>query len=159
MQPFQRTARRLYAATMRGPDDDLSSLIRQVVRLVGMLERHGHGGIEASASELFALDELGGGPLIQTELGSRLGLEKSTVSRLVAAMEKRGWVARERDQGNRRLSVVTLSEAGRSAAGHAAQHLRRQHLRLMAALSEDEKAALAMGVRALARVLSRLPEG
>ncbi|MCB0913383.1 MAG: MarR family transcriptional regulator [Propionibacteriaceae bacterium] len=159
MQLFEGTGKRLYDATMRGPDDQLSSLIRQVVRLVGMLERHGHGGIEASASELFALDELDGGPLTQTELGNRLGLEKSTVSRLAAALEKRGWVARERDPGNRRLSVVTLSQAGRSAAGQAAEHLHRQHARLVAALSQEERAALEVGVGALSRVLSRLPEG
>lgn len=81
------------------------------------------------------------------------------MSRLVAALEKRGWVARERDPGNRRLSVVTLSEAGRAAAGRAAEHLRRQHARLVAGLSEEERAALAVGVGALSQVLSRLPEG
>lgn len=140
---------------MRLPDDHLSVLIRQVVRLVGMLERHGHGGVEASASELFALDELAAAPLTQTALGDRLGLEKSTVSRLVAGLEAKGWVSRERDPRNRRLSLVSLSGAGRRAAGQAAEHLHREHARLVAALTEEERAALSVGVAALARVLAR----
>lgn len=134
-------------------EDEVSGLLRQVVRLASLLGREVHGGIGASASELFALEELSTSSLSQGELAARLGLEKSTVSRLVAGLQDKGWVSRVRDPANRRYAVVELTEAGRSAVGVAQATLARQHADLFAALSPAEFAALATGVGALLRVL------
>lgn len=117
------------------------------------MERHEQGGIGASASELFAMEELSGSPLTQNDLGDRLGLEKSTISRLVSGMEAKGWVSRSRHLHNRRFSQVTLTPAGHSAANQAADHLKQQHAALLAALSPNEQSALAIAVGALTRIL------
>ncbi|MHB1010769.1 MAG: MarR family winged helix-turn-helix transcriptional regulator [Propionibacteriaceae bacterium] len=134
-------------------DDDLSALLRRVARLSAAMERQEQGGIGASASQLFAMEELTESPLTQSELAARLGLEKSTVSRLVSGLEARGWVSRHRHLHNRRFSLVTLSAAGLAAAESAAVHLRQRHAELVAALSEEERSALAIGVGALTRLL------
>ena len=120
------------------------------------MERHEQGGIGASASELFAMEELSASPLTQNDLGDRLGLEKSTISRLVSGMEAKGWVSRSRHLHNRRFSQVTLTPAGRMAANHAADHLKQQHVALLAALSPDERSALAIAVAALTRILGEV---
>lgn len=99
------------------------------------------------------MEELSGAPLTQSELTSRLGLEKSTVSRLVSGLEAKGWVSRNRHLHNRRFSQVTLSAAGRSAANRAAANLQQRHADLFAALSDEERSALALGVAALTRIL------
>lgn len=52
-------------------------------------------GFEAGVAEAHALAELGAGPLRQSELVARLGLTKSTVSRLASALVDRGWVERD----------------------------------------------------------------
>ena len=117
------------------------------------MERHEQGGIGASASELFAMDELSGSPLTQSELADRLGLEKSTVSRLVSGLEAKGWVTRNRHLHNRRFSQVTLSAPGHLAAERAADNLQKRHAELFAALSDDELSALSVGVAALTRIL------
>ena len=135
------------------PDDDLSALLRRLARLAAFIERHEHGGISASASELFALDELSAAPLTQSELALQLGLEKSTVSRLVSGLEAKGWVSRNRHLHNRRFSQVTLTAAGRSASNAAATNLQQRHAELFAALSDEERSALALGVAALTRIL------
>jgi DNA-binding MarR family transcriptional regulator len=144
----------LYSATVLLPEDDLSALLRRMARLAAAMERHEQGGIGASASELFAMEELSGSPLTQSELADRLGLEKSTVSRLVSGLEAKGWVARSRQLHNRRLSQVTLSVAGRMAANRAADNLQQRHAELFAALSEEELSALAVGVAAITRILA-----
>ena len=65
-------------------------------------------------SEVFALGELAeASSLSQRDLGVRLGLEKSAVSRLAAGMEERGWLSREREPANRRLYRLSLTEQGR----------------------------------------------
>jgi DNA-binding MarR family transcriptional regulator len=121
--------------------------------MAALMERHEHGGINASASELFAMEELSASPLTQSELGRRLGLEKSTVSRLVSGLEAKGWVSRDRHLHNRRFSHVTLSSQGRDASRRAAADLKKRHTELFGALSEEERAALALGVGALTRLL------
>ncbi len=143
----------MYHATVSIPEDDLSALLRRLARLSALMERHEHGGINASASELFAMEELSASPLTQSELGTRLGLEKSTVSRLVSGLEAKGWVSRNRHLHNRRFSHVTLSQAGRDASHRAAADLQKRHAQVFAALSGQERAALAVGVAALTRIL------
>jgi len=144
----------LYSATVPLPDDDLSYILRRLARLAAAMERQEQGGIGASASELFAMEELSGSPLSQSELADRLGLEKSTVSRLVSGLEAKGWVARSRHLHNRRFSQVTLSATGHAAANRAAVNLQQRHAELFAALGEEELSALALGVAALTRILA-----
>jgi DNA-binding MarR family transcriptional regulator len=66
------------------------------------------------------------------DLAVRQHLAASTVSGLVGQMIAAGLVARETDRGDRRASVVTLTEAGRE---QLAAWTRAHELRLEAALS------------------------
>lgn len=100
------------------------------------------------------MEELLGSPLTQNDLAERLGLEKSTISRLVSGMEAKGWVSRTRHPHNRRFSTVALTPAGLGAARHAADHLKQQHQTMLAALSPDERSALGTTARALSRIFS-----
>ena len=136
------------------PDDEIRRLMRRLVRLVGLLEPHRHGDVSASLSEVMALGELSDADLLsQQELARRLGLEKSTVSRLVAGMERRGWVSRARDPDNRRYFRLTLTSDGRSAAERVGQHLQSHHERLLGGLTPEERTALSTGLAALGRLL------
>ena len=74
------------------PDDDLRRSLRRLVRLGGLLEPHSHhhAGLHMSLSEMMALGELADvESMSQQELGQLLGLEKSTVSRLVVGLQHR----------------------------------------------------------------------
>ena len=136
------------------PDDEIRRLMRRLVRLVGLLEPHRHGEVKASLSEVMALGELSeSDALSQQELARRLGLEKSTVSRLVGGMEQRGWVSRQRDPANRRYFRLTLTEQGRGAAERVGQDLQSHHERVLAGLTAAERTALQAGLAGLGRVL------
>jgi DNA-binding MarR family transcriptional regulator len=56
------------------------------------------------------------GSLTQLDLGNRLRLEKSTVSRLVGQLADRGWLRRIKVAGDARLTWLELTEPGRSTA-------------------------------------------
>ncbi len=134
------------------PDDQLRRLLQQLAQAGGLLEVHDHGGLRVSVSEVFALGELSeAGTLSQRDLANRLGLEKSTVSRLAAGMERRGWLARERDPANRRLYRLRLTTKGRAAATRVGQDLHARHAALFAALTPAERAGLALGLTGLIR--------
>jgi DNA-binding MarR family transcriptional regulator len=138
------------------PDDLISSLLRRLVRSGGLLEPDGLVGGHASLSEILALRELAESPgLAQNDLAERLGLEKSTVSRLVAGMEQRGWVGRHRDQSNRRFLRLSLTHEGMDVAHRIGKHLHDQHLALLGGLTPAELDALTLGLTALARVLTQ----
>ena len=108
----------------------------------------------ASMSEAMALRHLTEGPLTQQQLGSRLGLEKSTVSRLVDAMVGKDWVDKARDPTNRRYQRVRLTPAGRRAAARTAKAVRRRHQRWFDALTAEEREALSIGLGALVRAMA-----
>lgn len=136
------------------PDDEIRRLMRRLVRLVGLLEPHRHGEVKVSLSEVMALGELSEAEsLSQQELSQLLGLEKSTVSRLAAGLEGRGWVSRHRDPTNRRYSQLALTDEGRAVAERLGQDLQAHHDRLLAGLTAVDRKALTTGLTALGRVL------
>src|SRR5438105_12521693 len=92
----------------------LHELFMDLVRAAGLLQPDRLvPGYPVSMSQAFALHELHSGmPVSQRDLTERLGLEKSTVSRMAADLEQRGLLVRERDPDNRRLYRLRLTDAG-----------------------------------------------
>jgi DNA-binding MarR family transcriptional regulator len=116
-------------------------------------------GTPVSVSEGLALAELAHqAPPSQQQLADRLQLEKSSVSRLVANLEARGLVSRQRDPANRRWSQVTLTDRGRATATQLIARFHQRHQRLFAALHPAERQALATGLAALVRAAAEAGE-
>ena len=103
---------------------------------------------QVSSSEARALIELvTARGIAQGELAGLLGLEKSTVSRLAAGLERKGWIRRGRDEGNQRYVRLYLTPEGGQVATRvwAAWHSRQA--RILAELSAEERAGLSAGLR------------
>jgi DNA-binding MarR family transcriptional regulator len=112
-------------------------------------------GGPVSASEARALIELvSARGIAQGELAGLLRLDKSTVSRLAASLERKGWVRRGRDEANQRYVRLYLTPAGGDAAARVWQAWQARQARILASLSDDERAGLAAGLRGLIRGLS-----
>jgi DNA-binding MarR family transcriptional regulator len=108
-----------------------------------------------SASEARALIELvAARGIAQGELGNLLGLEKSTVSRLAAGLERKGWIRRGRDEGNQRYVRLYLTREGSVIATQLWQAWQSRQERILASLSADERAGLSAGLRGLVRGLA-----
>jgi DNA-binding MarR family transcriptional regulator len=105
-------------------------------------------------SEVFALGELSkAAALSQQDLASRLGLEKSTISRLAAGMEARGWLSREREPTNRNYYQLRLTSEGQDVARRVGQDLSDHHARLLDLLTPREREALTTGLNGLIRAM------
>jgi DNA-binding MarR family transcriptional regulator len=108
-----------------------------------------------SPSEARALIELvSARGIAQGELAGLLGLEKSTVSRLAAGLERKGWVRRGRDEGNQRYVRLYLTPEGTAMAGQVWQAWHSRQARILAALSAEERSGLSAGLRGLIRGLA-----
>jgi DNA-binding MarR family transcriptional regulator len=110
---------------------------------------------QVSSSEARALIELvTARGIAQGELAGLLGLEKSTVSRLAAGLERKGWIRRGRDEGNQRLLRLYLTAEGRGVATRVWAAWNSRQARILSALSAEERAGLAAGLRGLVRGLA-----
>jgi DNA-binding MarR family transcriptional regulator len=115
-------------------------------------------GQPVSLSQAFALHQLDTEPpLSQRDLAERLGLEKSTVSRLAAEMERKGLLVRQRDPDNRRLYRLRLTDEGRALHRRMAGAFREHYMRWVAAMTGTEREALLTGLPALVRAIRRAP--
>jgi DNA-binding MarR family transcriptional regulator len=80
------------------------------------------------ASYLLARTLEATGPLSVTELAARLGLDATTVTRQVAAMERRALLQRRSDPSDGRVSLIELSSKGRRTM-HAVRRTRQTRVR------------------------------
>jgi len=137
----------------------IHELLMDLVRAAGLLQPDRLiPGQPISMSQAFTLHELDSDTAIsQRDLTQRLGLEKSTVSRMAADLEQRGLVVRERDPDNRRIYRLRLTEEGRALHKAMADGFNAQFVRWSGALTEAERDALLTGLPALIRVVRGHP--
>jgi DNA-binding MarR family transcriptional regulator len=97
----------------------LSRAIKESLRDVGaQLSRLSHevgGRLDIRASDLECLDHINReGPMSPTSLARLTGQHPATLTGILDRLESGGWIARDRDPGDRR-GVVIRAERGRSA--------------------------------------------
>lgn len=75
-----------------------------------LAKRFHEAGIDMTAEQWGAILVLGGGDaMTQGQLGEKLYLEKSSVSRLADGLERRGWIVRTKDPDDSRSKLVSLT--------------------------------------------------
>lgn len=137
----------------------LHRLIMEFLRVSGLLQSgEALPGQPVSLSQAFALHELDhDSPLSQRDLAERLRLEKSTVSRMAAQMERNGLLVRERDPHNRRLYRLRLTDRGRRMHASIGSVFHEPYTRWTGAMSPAEREALLTGLSALVRAMRDHP--
>jgi DNA-binding MarR family transcriptional regulator len=93
------------------------------------------------------------GPLPLSELGNRVCLEKSWVSRAVDAMVERGVVTKEPNPSDARSWLVTLTDDGERTVRELNQTLDTHAEQLLASLSERERSAVEHSLLLLMKAL------
>jgi len=140
---------------------ELEHLLTQLIRMLSPAVSAGDAGAPAGAlpalttSEARALIELvSARGIAQGELAGLLGLDKSTVSRLAAGLERKGWLQRGRDEDNQRYVRLYLTPEGREVAGRVWQAWQSRQAQILDKLSADERAGLIAGLGGLVRSLA-----
>lgn len=122
---------------------DCGHLLREVARLYTRAQRVVADCCRTTHTQCLLLTELGrSGPLPLSELGTRVMLEKSWVSRAVDAMVERGLVTKEPNPLDARSWLVTLTAEGERTVEELHTTLDQHTAQLLGALSPEERAAV-----------------
>src|SRR5918997_2606703 len=94
------------------------ALLREVARLHLQLQRACVASCgDTSSTQCFILGEVHrSGPVTQADLGRKLALDKSWISRAVEALVQEGLLVKESAPDDRRTVVISLSRAGKKRA-------------------------------------------
>jgi DNA-binding MarR family transcriptional regulator len=142
-------------------DNDMSEtrvvsgrLLREVARLYSRAQRVVADCCRTTSTQCHLLTELArSGPLPLSELGTRVLLEKSWVSRAVDAMVARGLVRKEPNPSDARSWLVTLTDEGVRTVRELEHTLDAHAEQLLCALSERERSAVERSLLLLMKAL------
>jgi DNA-binding MarR family transcriptional regulator len=105
----------------------LGMRVARLHRVVARLYEHAlqTAGLTQPQMEVLTILISAAGPVRPAALAARLMLERSTISRNLALMQKRGWVAVVETSATGRAMSVTITDAGRAAFTGASTAWRR----------------------------------
>jgi DNA-binding MarR family transcriptional regulator len=131
------------------------SLAYVIYRTARLLRWHFVGiaaarGTDLTQEQWFVLNKLRRQPGVsQTELGESLFADRPNMTRMLAAMERRGWIRRAADPEDGRRTLVHLTAAGRNAHDLFAAGVEAERARLFAGIPEGD---LAVARRVLEKI-------
>jgi DNA-binding MarR family transcriptional regulator len=131
-----------------GPDIDVARLRAAIMRLSRRLRKHDLADLtptQLSALATVARD----GPLRLGDLAAAERIAPSTLTRLVSALEERGYLARGSVPGDARASLVSVTEAGTMVLRRIKQETTAQLTDSLLTMPPDQLAALAAALPAL----------
>lgn len=117
------------------------------------------GLTDATWTPLIHLSETGDG-ISQTELAARVGLDASSLVRLLDLLAGRGFIERQVDPNDRRARRIVLTPAGETEVAEIRRRLAAIETGLLADLDDDALAAMLDGFARIGARVERmlLPE-
>lgn len=88
-----------------------------------------------------------------TEIGRDSAMHKTKVSRAVASLQQRRWVARATDEKDRRIEHITLTAGGKAAFRRLAPKMLAFEEKLLSRLTAAERRDLLRGLDVLEKAL------
>jgi DNA-binding MarR family transcriptional regulator len=130
----------------------LQAAVADLVRVYQFRDRDRICCHDISVTQCHALETLlEHGPLRLGELTERLFLDKSTTSRVIRTLVKKGYVEQHPDASDRRATALSATRAGRTLCARITDDLVEQQKDLLADLDPDVRAAVVNVIRRLAR--------
>lgn len=109
--------------------------------------------LQLTMAQLKALFVLSHGARSVSEVGEALGTGKAAASLLIDRLVQHGLVVRTEDPGDRRRTLVNLTEEGEGAVRQLREGGRERYRDALERLGDDDLAALSQGILALAEAI------
>jgi MarR family 2-MHQ and catechol resistance regulon transcriptional repressor len=143
------------AAKSRDLDRDAVALHAAVAELVRVYQFRDRDCIcchDISVTQCYALETLAEhGPIRLSALAERLFLDKSTTSRVVGTLVKKGYVEQRADAADGRAIALQVTASGRRLYGRITDDLVEQQKQLLQDLDPEVRDGVVKVIRGLAR--------
>ena len=151
LAPSGPAARRLQADA-----EALHAALSDLVRVYQFRDRDRICCHDISVTQCYALEALvDRGPLRLNALADLLFLDKSTTSRVVAALVRKGYVQNAADAADRRAIALTPTAAGRRLCARITADLVEQQKSLLRDMTPDVRMGAIQVIRGMARAADR----
>lgn len=135
----------------------LQEALTDLIRVYQFRDRDAICCYDVSPAQSHALERLAHrGPLTLNELAASLFLEKSSASRLMDGLERKGYITRKPHPEDGRCVRLDLTKPGRTLQQKIERDLLEERARVLADLSPDERQAVVESIGKLARAASAL---
>ena len=136
--------------------DEILVLLRQLVTKRQIRDPLAHLHPDLTGSQIHVLSALGvsPGPLPMNELANNIGASSPTLTGIIDRLERQGLVARERDDGDRRLVLISLTAAGQEAFVTLTDDVRLKVGNLLGCLTDDEQCSFVHLIGRIVGVMS-----
>jgi len=131
---------------------ELYVALSELIRIYEFRDRDRICCFDISVSQCYALEELvRRGGMTLNDLAARLYLDKSTASRVVDALERKGYVARSPHPEDRRALLLEPTAAGRTLEGTIRGSILAEERQLLADFDPEIRQAMTRLIARLAR--------
>jgi DNA-binding MarR family transcriptional regulator len=131
------------------PDRELAERLTRRLRDIVLLLRQSGAGLPVTGQQASVLGSLEHGPLRMTALAAEHGVRLPTMTAQINRLERDGLVTRGRDASDARVVTAALTSTGRVRLREAREVRIAFLAERIAALSPDDRAALAAALPAL----------
>ena len=130
----------------------LQSAVADLVRVYQFRDRDRICCHDISVTQCYALETLvEHGPMRLGVLADRLFLDKSTTSRVVGSLVKKGYVEQRSEESDRRATALHATTRGRRLCARITDDLVEQQKQLLQDLAPDVREGVVQVIRGLAR--------
>ena len=140
------------AAALQADAEALQAALADLVRIYQFRDRNQICCYDVSVTQCYALEELvEHGPLRLGALAERLYLDKSTTSRVVQTLVRKGYAANRREPGDGRAVAIAATAAGRRLCERITSDLVERQKLVVQDIDPKVRAAVVDVIRRLAR--------
>jgi DNA-binding MarR family transcriptional regulator len=145
--------------TLARETEELYDALEDLLRVYQFRDRDRICCFDISVSQCYALEGLvRRGAMTLNDLAAYLYLDKSTTSRVVDAVERKGYVARSPHPKDGRAVLLEATPAGRELEGTIRESILAEERRLLADFTPEVRQSMALLIRRLARAASAAVE-
>jgi DNA-binding MarR family transcriptional regulator len=136
--------------------DEVLGLMRRLVRARQIRDPLADLHPDLTPPQIHVLANLGvaGQAMPMHELAHQIGASSPTMTGIIDRLERQGFVRRERDEGDRRLVLISLSDVGREVVATLEIDARAKITGLLSCLSHDERCSFVHLIGRIVDVMS-----
>lgn len=126
-------------------EEDVLKALRKITRAIDLHSKQLAGAFGLTGPQLVCLRTINKrGSITPSELATQVSLSQATVTGIVDRLAARQLVKRERNEEDRRLVTVSISEAGKSLVNSAPSPLQEKFAKKLNELSTEERAIISL---------------